>query len=64
MTPGDDDRLDPEISRLVTEMLPQARSEAWKVFSAAPHALDLDDLTSLAYTGLIDGSGKMGTLLL
>jgi len=46
------DGLDPEIRRLVTEMLPQARSEAWKVYSAAPHALDLDDLTSLAFTGL------------
>ena len=58
MTPGDDDRLDPEISRLVTEMLPQARSEAWKVFSAAPHALDLDDLTSLAYTGLMMAAAR------
>jgi len=48
-----DSGLNPEIRRLVLEMLPQAKSEAWKVFSAAPHALDLDDLTSLAYTGLM-----------
>jgi RNA polymerase sigma factor for flagellar operon FliA len=45
--------LDPEIRQLVLDMMPQARSEAWKVFSSAPHALDLDDLTSLAYTGLV-----------
>ena len=58
MTPDDGDRLDPEIRRLVTEMMPQARSEAWKVFSAAPHALDLDDLTSLAYTGLMMAAAR------
>lgn len=44
--------MDPEISVLVLGLLGQARSEAWKVFSSAPHALDLDELTSLAYTGL------------
>jgi RNA polymerase sigma factor for flagellar operon FliA len=45
--------MTPEIRRLVIEMMPQAKSEAWKVFQSAPHALDLDDLTSLAYTGLV-----------
>ena len=47
------DRMNPEIRKLVIDMLGQAKSEAWKVYSAAPHALDLDDLTSLAYTGLM-----------
>lgn len=45
--------LGPGIRALVIEMMPQAKSEAWKVFQAAPHALDLDELTSLAYTGLM-----------
>jgi len=49
----DTSSLNPEIRQLVTEMMPQARSEAWKLFQGAPHALDLDDLTSLAYTGLM-----------
>ena len=49
---------DPEISRLVLDLMPQARSEAWKVFSGAPHALDLDDLTSLAYAGLVMAAAR------
>lgn len=58
MTPPDGSGLDPEIRRLVIEMMPQARSEAWKVFSSAPHALDLDELTSLAYTGLMMAAAR------
>lgn len=46
-------RLDPEIAELVVAMMPQAKSEAWKIYQAAPHALNLDELTSLAYTGLV-----------
>lgn len=53
VTPDDSATLNPEIKRLVTEMLPQARSEAWKLYQGAPHALELDDLISLAYTGLM-----------
>jgi RNA polymerase sigma factor FliA len=53
--------LDPEIRRLVIELMPQARSEAWKVFSSAPHALDLDELTSLAYTGLMMAAARWPT---
>ena len=49
----DGSRLDPEITALVIAMMPQARSEAWKIYQAAPHALNLDELTSLAYTGLV-----------
>jgi RNA polymerase sigma factor for flagellar operon FliA len=44
--------VSPEIMRLVEEILPQARGEAWKVFQTAKHALELDELTSIAYTGL------------
>lgn len=44
--------VSPVIAAMVEETLPQARSEAWKVFQTAKHALDLDELTSIAYTGL------------
>jgi RNA polymerase sigma factor FliA len=50
--PDDSTVLNPEIRRMVTSMLPQARSEAWRLYQAAPHALELDELVSLAYTGL------------
>jgi RNA polymerase sigma factor (sigma-70 family) len=43
--------VDPEIEHLVTELLPQARSEARKAWRRAP-ALDREELVSLAYTGL------------
>jgi RNA polymerase sigma factor FliA len=43
---------DPEIDRLVTGLLPQARTEAWKAFQRAPQQLDREELVSLAYTGL------------
>jgi len=46
-------RLDPEISALVVEMMTQAKGEAWRIYQSAPHALNLDELTSLAYTGLV-----------
>lgn len=44
--------MNPELERLVEEIIPQARNEAWKVFNTAPHALELDELVSLAYQGL------------
>lgn len=44
--------VSPEIERLVEDIMPQARNEAWKVFQTAKHALDLDELISIAYTGL------------
>jgi RNA polymerase sigma factor FliA len=48
----------PELERKVEEILPQARSEAWKVFQTAPHALDLDELISLAYQGLAQAAQR------
>jgi RNA polymerase sigma factor FliA len=44
--------MTPEIERLVENLMPQARSEAWRRYQAAPQQLDLDELVSLASTGL------------
>jgi RNA polymerase sigma factor FliA len=41
-----------ELDRLTEELMPQARSEAWRMFSTAPQQLDLGELTSWAYMGL------------
>jgi len=50
--------MNPELERLVTEIIPQARSEAWKIFNTAPHALELDELVSLAYQGLAQAAQR------
>lgn len=44
--------VNPVIKAMVEDILPQARSEAWKVFQTAKHALELDELISIAYAGL------------
>jgi RNA polymerase sigma factor for flagellar operon FliA len=50
--------MNPEVERLVEDIIPQARSEAWKVFNTAPHALELDELVSLAYQGLAQAAQR------
>lgn len=50
--------MDPRITELVIGLMPQARSEAWKVYQSAPHALEVDELTSLAYTGLMMAAAR------
>jgi RNA polymerase sigma factor for flagellar operon FliA len=40
------------ISELTEEIMPQARAEAYKVWQRAPHALEMDELESLALSGL------------
>jgi RNA polymerase sigma factor FliA len=40
------------IGELTAEIMPQARAEAYKVWQRAPHALELDELESLALGGL------------
>lgn len=50
--------MNPELERLVGDIIPQARSEAWKVFNTAPHALELDELVSLAYQGLAQAAQR------
>lgn len=50
--------MTPELEKLVTEIIPQARSEAWRVFQTAPHALELDELISLSYQGLAQAAQR------
>lgn len=40
------------ITELVAAIIPQARAEAYKVWQRAPHALEMDELESLALFGL------------
>lgn len=40
------------VGELVAEIMPQARAEAYKVWQRAPHALEMDELESLALSGL------------
>lgn len=47
-----DAELEAELDKLADEIRPQARAEAWKAFQRAPHALELDELHSIALTGL------------
>jgi RNA polymerase sigma factor for flagellar operon FliA len=41
-----------EIAQRVEEIIPQAKSEAWRYFQRAPHVLDRGDLESIAFEGL------------
>ena len=53
---------DPEVAArvagLVAEIVPQARAEAYKVWSRAPHALELDELHAIALKGLAEASAR------
>lgn len=49
-------QVTPEIEVLVQEIIPQARSEAWRAFQKAPHALDREELESIALTGLVQAA--------
>jgi RNA polymerase sigma factor for flagellar operon FliA len=40
------------IGELIEEIMPQARAEAYRVWQRAPHALEMDELESLALSGL------------
>jgi RNA polymerase sigma factor FliA len=40
------------INVLIAEIMPQARAEAYKVWQRAPHVLEMDELESLALSGL------------
>src|SRR5215475_14838255 len=48
--------MTPEIEVLVQEIIPQARSEAWRAFQKAPHALDREELESIALAGLVQAA--------
>lgn len=53
--------LDAELDRLTDDIRPQARAEAWKAFQRAPHALELDELHSIALTGLAQARARWRT---
>jgi RNA polymerase sigma factor for flagellar operon FliA len=53
-----DDALDAVLDKLTDEIRPQARAEAWKAFQRAPHALELDELHSIALTGLAQARAR------
>ena len=50
--------LDAELDELTDDIRPQARAEAWKAFQRAPHALELDELHSIALTGLAQARAR------
>ena len=45
-------RVRREIAELVQDIIPQAKSEAWRYFQRAPHVLDREELESVAFEGL------------
>jgi RNA polymerase sigma factor FliA len=56
---------DPEVAakvaELVASLVPQARAEAYKVWTRAPHALELDELHAIALKGLAEASARWET---
>jgi RNA polymerase sigma factor FliA len=46
------------LDEMVVAIRPQARSEAWKVWQRAPHALEMDELESLALSGLASAQAR------
>lgn len=52
------DGLDAELDSLVVQIMPQARAEAWRVYQRAPHALELDELHSIALKGLAEARAR------
>jgi RNA polymerase sigma factor FliA len=46
------------IGGLVTEIVPSARSEAYRVWQKAPHALEMDELEALALSGLAAAAAR------
>jgi len=53
-----DPEVSARVSELVAEIMPQARGEAYKVWQRAPHALELDELHSIALTGLAQSAAR------
>lgn len=53
-----DEEVRATVSRLVTEIVPSARSEAYRVWQRAPHALEMDELEALALSGLAAAAAR------
>lgn len=50
--------LPARLDRMTADLVAQARSEAWKLYQQAPHALELDELISLAFKGLAESRAR------
>lgn len=50
--------MTPDIEDLVNQIIPQARTEAWRAFQRAPHALDVEELESIALSGLVQAAAR------
>jgi len=48
--------LHPAIRPMIKELVPTAKAEAWRAFSRARHALDRQELESIAFTGLMQAA--------
>lgn len=46
------------VSELTAEIVPSARTEAYRVWQRAPHALEMDELESLALSGLAAAAAR------
>ena len=57
----DEAEIRAQIDVLVAEIVPQARAEAFRVWQRAPHALEMDELESLALSGLASASARWFT---
>jgi RNA polymerase sigma factor for flagellar operon FliA len=49
------------VSELVAEIVPSARSEAYRVWQRAPHALEMDELEAWALSGLAAAAARWTT---
>jgi RNA polymerase sigma factor FliA len=52
------DSVRENIAALVAEIVPSARSEAYRIWSRAPHALEMDELESIALSGLAAAAAR------
>jgi RNA polymerase sigma factor FliA len=54
----DDAAVRAKIAELTAEIVPSARSEAYKAWQRAPHALEMDELEALALSGLAAAAAR------
>lgn len=52
------DPADPPIEVLMEQLIPQARAIAWKHWHGAPAVLEIEELVSLAYRGLVEARNR------
>lgn len=53
-----DEEIRARIGELVADIVPSARSEAYRVWQKAPHALEMDELEALALSGLAAAAAR------